>query len=326
MRYKKLIFVLLLLIFYSFKEFDLRFPEDFPEPYVPEHNELTDARIKLGEKLFFEKALSRDSTISCATCHNPSFAFTDRKTKAEGINGSFLDRNTPTLTNVAYNKMFLLDGVNPSLENQALVPFHENREFDLHVLIAADRLSNDSDYVNLAMLAYSTKPNPHVITSALASYQRTLISKNSKYDGYINKELDLTEEEIHGKKIFFDKLYCSECHSGFNFTNNHLANNGLYDIYEDSGRIRLTGNIDDRAIFKVPSLRNIGITYPYMHDGSMKSLKEVVYHYMSGGKNHENKSNIIKPFSLKEKEIDNLISFLHTLTDSTFINSFESSK
>ncbi len=324
MNTKSFIFLILSVLIYSFTKIKSDIPNHFPEPYIPEHNELTEARIKLGEKLFFDPILSRDSTISCSTCHNPRYAFTDRKEKALGIKGSIVNRNTPTLTNVAYNNSFMLDGVNPSLENQALVPFHEKNEFDLHILIASDRLLNDSDYVDLSMRAYDEKPSPFVITSALASFQRTLISGNSKYDKHITNNIKLTNSEDKGKDLFFNKLHCSKCHSGFNFTNYDLTNNGLYEVYPDSGRIRLTGNLKDKGVFKVPTLRNIEVTQPYMHDGSMKSLENVIYHYMSGGKNHENKHETLTPFFLNNDEVKSLIAFLNTLTDTSFINQYSS--
>ena len=321
---KSFIFITLCVFIYSFTKIKSDNPNHFPEPYLPEYNQLSEARIKLGEKLFFDPILSRDSTISCSTCHNPRYAFTDRKEKALGIKDSLVNRNTPTLTNVAYNNSFMLDGVNPSLENQAIVPFHEKNEFDLHILIAADRLLNDSDYVDLSIRAYNENPSPFVITSALASFQRTLISGNSKYDKHITKNVDLSELEAKGKDLFFNKLHCTECHSGFNFTNYSLTNNGLYEVYPDSGRIRLTGNQKDKGVFKVPTLRNIEITYPYMHDGSIKSLENVIHHYMSGGKNHANKHEILKPFILNNYEVKSLISFLKTLTDTSFINLYSS--
>lgn len=322
MNTKSFIFIILCVFIYSFSKIENDKPNHFPDPYIPEHNQLTEARIKLGKKLFFDPILSRDSTISCSTCHNPRFAFTDRKEKGVGIKGSIVNRNTPTLTNVAYNNSFMLDGVNPSLENQAIVPFHEKNEFDLHILIASDRLLNDSDYVDLSMRAYGENPSPFVITSALASFQRTLISGNSKYDQYIQNNIELTESEANGKDLFFNKLHCTECHSGFNFTNYSLTNNGLYEFYADSGRIRLTGDINDRGVFKVPTLRNIEVTYPYMHDGSINSLENVIYHYMSGGKNHKNKHEVLEPFFLNTDEVKSLISFLHTLTDTSFINQY----
>lgn len=312
------------LAFFSFHNYEYFLPSGFPKPYIPKNNQLTDARIELGKKLFFDPILSRDSTISCSSCHQPQFAFTDRKKQATGIKGSKVSRNTPTLTNVAYNTSFLLDGVNPSLENQAIVPFHEKNEFDLHILIASDRLSSIDEYCILSEKAYGQKPSPYVITSSLAAFQRTLISGNSKYDKFINQKNKtiFSNFEKEGKKLFFEKLYCSECHSGFNFTNGALVNNGLYTTYKDSGRIRLTHLESDRAIFKVPTLRNIGVTYPYMHDGSFETLEEVIIHYMNGGKEHENKSNIIKPFKISQLEIKQLVAFLNTLTDSTFINNY----
>ena len=319
MNFNSFIFILIFSLFSSFKIFESHIPSHFPEPYIPESNQLTIERIKLGKKLFFDPILSRDSTISCSTCHNPNYAFSDRKIKAIGKNGTILERNTPTLTNVAYNKYFMLDGVNPTLENQALVPFHEKNEFDLHILIASDRISNNADYVKLSNLAYGTNPNPKVITSAIASYQRTLISGRSKYDQYLNKEIELNETEMKGKNLFYNELHCASCHNGFNFTNYSLTNNGLYEFYADSGRIRLTGKNSDRAIFKVPTLRNIDVTHPYMHDGSINTLEEVILHYMSGGNKHENKHEIIQPFQLNNEEIYSLVSFLKTLTDSTFL-------
>jgi cytochrome c peroxidase len=324
MNIKNFIFILLFVTIYSFTKIEIYKLNHFPEPFVPEQNQLTEDRIILGKKLFFDPILSRDSTISCSTCHNPRFAFTDRKEKAVGIKGNIVNRNTPTLTNVAYNNSFMLDGVNPSLENQAIVPFHEKNEFDLHILIAADRLLNDSDYVDLSIRAYNENPSPFVITSALASFQRTLISGNSKYDKHITRNVELTESEAKGKDLFFNKLHCTKCHSGFNFTNYSLTNNGLYEVYPDSGRIRLTGNPKDKGVFKVPTLRNIEITHPYMHDGSIKSLENVIYHYMSGGKNHTNKHEVLKPFILNNDEVKSLISFLNTLTDTSFINQYSS--
>jgi len=153
----------------------IEIPFGFPEIIVPEDNPLTEAKIELGKKLFFEKLLSRDSSISCASCHNPKYAFTDGLAKAKGIKDREVSRNTPTLTNIAYNTSFLRDGVNPSLEAQVIVPIHEKNEFDFHILLAAERLKKKKEYVDLSLAAFGGVPNPKVISNAIASYERILI-------------------------------------------------------------------------------------------------------------------------------------------------------
>jgi len=310
-------------LFLSFVgDYDLLIPKGFPEPYIPEDNQITQSRVDLGKKLFFDKVLSRDSTLSCASCHIPEFAFTDRRSKGVGIRGQEVSRNTPTLTNVAYQDKFLLDGLNPSLEAQVNIPIHETNEFDFSIILVAERMKKNEDYVRLSMEAYGSEPTPKVITNAIAAYERTLISGNSNYDKYHfqGDTLALKPSQKRGMELFYTKLYCSECHGGFNFTNGDLTNNGLYEHYADTGRMRLFGMEKDRAIFKVPTLRNIAVTFPYMHDGSISSLEEVVDHYSSGGKNHQNKSELIQPFTLTEDEKTDLISFLHSLTDSSFLS------
>ena len=160
-------------------------PLGFPKINVPNDNPITKAKIDLGEKLFFEKLLSRDSSISCASCHNPSYAFTDGLQKARGIKNRKVSRNTPTLTNIAYNTSFLRDGVNPSLEAQVIVPIHEKNEFDFHILLVAERLKKKKEYVALFEKAFGEMPSPKLISNAIATYERTLISGNSRYDKFM---------------------------------------------------------------------------------------------------------------------------------------------
>lgn len=313
------------LFFLPFKDtYQLLIPKGFPQPFVPEDNVITESRIRLGKKLFFDKILSRDSSLSCASCHIPKFAFTDRKKKGIGIRDQEVSRNTPTLTNVAYQDKFLLDGLNPSLEAQVNIPIHESKEFDFSVILVAERMKKSDEYVQLSFDAYGEEPSPRVLTKAIASYERTLISGNSPYDHYFFQGNDsaLSSSQKRGMDIFNNELYCSECHGGFNFTNGSLTNNGLYEHYADTGRMRLFGMEKDRAIFKVPTLRNIAVTYPYMHDGSLSNLDEVITHYSTGGKKHQNKSKIIQPFILSDEERKDLIAFLEALTDKEFL-SFE---
>jgi len=314
---------LFICLLFSFAiDYSLQLPKGFPEPYIPEGNALTESRIELGKKLFFDTILSRDSTLSCASCHIPQFAFTDRRAKAIGIRQQEVSRNTPTLTNVAYQDKFLLDGLNPSLEAQVNIPIHEKKEFDFSIIIVAERMKKNPDYVRMSKQAYNSLPSPKVITNAIAAYERTLISGNSPYDKYTyhSDSTALSPSQKRGLELFYNRLYCSECHGGFNFTKGDLTNNGLYLHYADSGRMRLFGNEIDRAIFKVPTLRNIAVTYPYMHDGSVSTLEEVVEHYAMGGMPHQNKSPIIQPFKLSNEEKKDLISFLHALTDSSFLS------
>ncbi|HIA06046.1 MAG TPA: c-type cytochrome [Flavobacteriales bacterium] len=300
----------------------LKIPLGFPSPPIPEDNQLTNSRIALGKKLFFDKVMSRDSTLSCATCHKPEYAFTDRLEKAVGIRNQQVSRNAPTLANVVYLDKLLLDAVNPSLEAQVMVPIHEKNEFDFHIILVAERMKKNPEYVKLCEDAYQSEPNPYAITHSIACYERTLISGNSAYDQfkYQGDSTALNSEERRGMSLFFNELYCASCHGGFNFSDQALTNNGLYESYADSGRIRLTGLETDRAVFRVPTLRNIAVTYPYMHDGGVESLDEVIEHYMSGGKTHPNKSSIIQPFQLTKEKKEDLIAFLHSLTDSSFIS------
>tara|TARA_B100001057_G_scaffold495673_1_gene595259 strand:+ start:167 stop:1150 length:984 start_codon:yes stop_codon:yes gene_type:complete len=314
-------FFIVTFLFISFNnnQYFLTIPKGFPNLQIPEDNKLTSERIYLGKKLFFDNILSRDSSISCASCHKPDHAFTDGLKKAVGIKNRSVTRNTPTLTNIAYNKNFLRDGVNPSLETQVLVPIHEKNEFDFHILLAAERLKKKPSYVQLFEKAYGGIPTPKLITKAIASYERTLISGNSRYDQYIyqNKKYALSSSEKKGLKLF-NKLYCVSCHSGFNFSNGEIVNNGLYEKYEDVGKMRVSLKEIDNGCFKVPTLRNIALTAPYMHDGSIQTLEEVIDHYMKGGSSHPSKHPFIKPFSLDNSDRKNLVLFLKSLTDSSF--------
>ena len=299
----------------------IEIPFGFPEFIVPKDNPLTEAKIELGKKLFFEKLLSRDSSISCASCHNPKYAFTDGLVKAKGIKDREVTRNTPTLTNIAYNTSFLRDGVNPSLEAQVIVPIHEKNEFDFHILLAAERLKKKKGYVDLSLAAFGEVFNPKVISNAIASYERTLISGNSRYDQFTFQKdsTALSNNELRGMHLF-NKHNCVSCHSGFNFTNGEVVNNGLYKDYTDIGKMRVTLDPKDKGAFKVPTLRNVAITAPYMHDGSIKSLEAVIDHYIRGGYDNPNKDKRVKGIKLSENDKQDLVAFLKCLTDSSFID------
>ena len=318
---------IILLLIYIFigvfsDPYSLFIPKGFPTPFIPEDNQLSDSRVALGKKLFFDNMMSRDSSLSCASCHQPQFAFSDGRQKSVGIKGRQVSRNAPTLTNVAYQPYFLLDGLNPSLETQVKIPIHEHNEFDFHILLIAERMKQDSLYVSLSKDAYNSEPSPQVIAYAIACYERTLISGNSPYDQYFyqGNKTALNDSEIRGMNLFFDDLYCASCHGGFNFSDSRLTNNGLYTNYTDQGRARLTKKTEDQAIFKTPTLRNIGFSAPYMHDGSFESLEQVVDHYSSGAKGHFNQDPLIQPFNISQDQKQDLIAFLIALNDSAFVS------
>ena len=318
---------IILLLIYIFigvfsDPYSLFIPKGFPTPFIPEDNQLSDSRVALGKKLFFDNMMSRDSSLSCASCHQPQFAFSDGRQKSVGIKGRQVSRNAPTLTNVAYQPYFLLDGLNPSLETQVKIPIHEHNEFDFHILLIAERMKQDSLYVSLSKDAYNSEPSPQVIAYAIACYERTLISGNSPYDQYFyqGNKTTLNDSEIRGMNLFFDDLYCASCHGGFNFSDSRLTNNGLYTNYTDQGRARLTKKTEDQAIFKTPTLRNIGFSAPYMHDGSFESLEQVIDHYSSGAKGHFNQDPLIQPFDISQDQKQDLIAFLIALNDSSFVS------
>jgi cytochrome c peroxidase len=298
-------------------------PPGFPAPVFPEDNEWTAARFFLGKRLFYDPVMSRDQTVSCASCHAPNRAFSDSVALSPGVGGQPGKRNAPTLANVGYHPYFTREGGVPTLEMQVLVPIQEHNEFDFNILEIAERLRADSTYVRMSREAYGRDPDFYIITRGLACFERTLISGESRYDQFFfqGKVNALSASELRGMALFFsERTNCSSCHSGFNFTNYAFENNGLYENYPDPGRFRLTENPADLARFKVPTLRNTGVTAPFMHDGSLPTLTAVVEHYNSGGENHPHKSPMIKPLGLSAQEKTDMVAFLESLTDDSFLH------
>ena len=284
----------------------------------PTDNEFSVDRWKLGKALFYDKRMSIDHSTSCATCHKVGLAFSDDRATTPGAFSRPGTRNAPTLTNVGYQPYFLKEGGVPTLEQQALVPIQESNEFDHNILVLAAQLDSISTYHDMAQKAYERPLDPFVITRALGVFQRTIISGQSAYDRfyYQGKETALTQLEKEGMNLFFGATTgCSNCHNGFNFTDYSVVNNGLYTSYDDIGKMRLTLDPEDEGKFKVPTLRNVGLTAPYMHDGSLPSLRAVIEHYEKGGVQHPNQSELIQPLSLSEQDKIALEAFLHTLTD-----------
>lgn len=300
--------------------YNLQVPDGFPEMPIPEHNLLTEEKVELGKRLFFDPILSADSTISCASCHLPELAFADHQSKAVGIHGKTGMRNSPTLLNIGYAPYLFMEGKVPDLETQVIAPVQHEEEMGLNLRDLLKRLEKHPYYKNQFQRAFGEMPTPGNFVRALACFERTLLSGNSPYDQYIHGDSTaLTEEQKWGMSLFFsDRLACSQCHGGFNFTNYGFENIGLYERYEDPGLKRATALPEDEGKFKVPTLRNIAITYPYMHDGSIPTLDSVVQFYNMGGRNHPNQNKLIKPLYLNEKEKKALVAFLSSLTDKIF--------
>ncbi len=301
----------------------LAVPTGFPAPVFPSGNELTLARWALGKRLFYDPVLSSDSTVSCASCHHASKAFSDTVAFSPGVASRPGTRNAPTLANIGYHPYFTREGGVPTLEMQILVPIQEHNEFDFNILLIAERLQRDTSYVRMSREAYDREPDAFVITRSIACFERTFVSGQSPYDAYFfqGQNEALTAAEKRGMDLFFsEKTNCAQCHAGINFSNYAFENNGLYADYPDPGRFRLTELESDRARFKVPTLRNVAVTAPYMHDGSFWTLEAVVEHYNSGGRPHPNKSASLRPLGLTEGEKTDLVTFLKSLTDEKFLN------
>lgn len=293
-------------------------PEGFPEIEYPEDNYPTKAKIELGKKLFFDPILSDDRTISCASCHFPEYAFSDTVALSKGVQQRTGKRNAPSLMNIAYHPILFRDGGAPTLEIQLITPIQDENEMNLNITEAIDRLSEDSTYTELFDNAFGQPPSLFGLSRAIAAYERTLISGDSKYDDF-KRTGDSTlfnSQELLGLKLFSsDRLNCTACHNGFDFTDYSFRNNGLYTNYTDPGRANITLDSADLGKFKVPSLRNVALTSPYMHDGSLPDLKAVIHHYNSIEENNHLKDTDIQSINLAENEINALISFLNTLTD-----------
>jgi len=303
------------------EESKIQIPQGFPNISFPADNAYSKSRWELGKKLFFDPILSIDSTKSCASCHKPELAFADELAFSPGVENRPGTRNSPSLANVAYQPYLLREGSVPTLEMQVLVPIQEHNEFAHNIVDIAQELALIEEYVQMSKAAYGQEPNPFVITRAIANFERSILSGNSNYDKWMNGSYQaLNASEQRGLTLFTGKANCSACHSGFNFSNYAFENNGLDSIYQDIGLMRFTGLESDRSKFKVPSLRNVGLTAPYMHNGSIQSLAEVIEHYNAGGLPHKNKSNLIKPLQLSSTEKSDLLAFLISLNDYGFIN------
>jgi len=334
-------------------------PKGFPEPVVPADNPMTVEKVELGRRLFYDTRLSGNRTFACTNCHQQSRAFADALPRGVGSTGEMHPRGSMALSNVAYSPA--LTWANPNmkrLEQQALVPMFGEKPVELGLagkeneLLA--RIRDDPRYQRLFAAAYPDSPDPVTlqhITGAIASFERTLISGNSPYDRAQHGEPGaMSPAARRGEKLFFsERLECFHCHGGFNFTGTtdyvgkgiaevEFHNTGLYNVdgkgsypADNPGIKEFTQRAEDMGKFKAPSLRNVALTAPYMHDGSIATLEGVLDHYAAGGRTvHEGpnkgvgsanpfKSEFITGFTLSPRERKDVIAFLNSLTDSSFI-------
>ncbi len=332
------------------KDYLWRLPSWLPAPSVPRDNPMSDAKVELGRRLFYDKRLSLDGTMSCATCHEQARAFTDGRTTSLGVSGEQHPRNAMSLANAGY--LPVLTWSNPllvRLEHQALVPMFGESPAEMGLAGREDelfaRLRQDSAYAALFQRAFPDMAGVvdlGTITKALAAFQRTLVSANSPYDRYRygGKDNAISPAAKRGEALFFsERLECFHCHGGVHLTDNLVHSRkpfaeyafhstGLYNLDgrgayppENIGLKEHTGRTEDMGRFRTPSLRNVELTAPYMHDGSVATLEEVIDHYASGGRARGPQTSSFLPgFSLNDAERHDLVAFLKSLTDFEFIS------
>jgi cytochrome c peroxidase len=298
-------------------------PNYFPKPvYDFSNNPLSKSKIQLGRALFYDPILSRNNTISCASCHSPfsAFAHTDHAL-SHGIDDKIGFRNAPALMNLAWQKTFMHDGAINHLDVQSLAPITNAVEMNENISTVITKLQASTLYPNLFYIAFGDS----IITGqntlkAMAQFMLILVSDNAKYDSVMRKQTNFTKQEKNGYTLF--KSHCASCHTEPLFTNHEFANNGLAmdSTINDFGRMRVTNRANDSLLFKVPSLRNVEFTYPYMHDGRYKKLMQAVNHYTNNIVQSSTLSSQLKnglPLSSNDK-VD-IVAFLLTLTDKHFV-------
>ncbi len=328
---------------YNPTPYNLEVPTWMPKPFIPADNPLTKEGIALGRMLFYDPILSSDGSMSCASCHQQEKAFTDGQPKSAGVLGMLGKRSSMSLANLAFNTSGLFwDGRSTTLEEQALLPVEDHIELNENWSNVEEKLRKHENYPTLFRQAFGIDKKSQITRNlavkAIAQFERTLVSGNSKYDRVVwLNEGWFTDEEERGRQLFFfEPTYpnhpgCSHCHFNPLFTDNNFHNNGLdavpnLDAFADAGRGAVTKNRFDNGKFRVPTLRNIELTAPYMHDGRFQTLEEVLDQYASGGHGVENENPNIIAFPLTVQQKQDLIAFLKALTDTSFVNNPSFSK
>ena len=309
------------------------FEDNILAPVIPVDNPQTVEGIALGKKLFFDPILSAENTIACADCHAPESAFSDSDKFSDGVDGIFGNRNSMPLFNLAWNydEKFFWDGNTFSLEHQAFVPVSDPIEMKSNWADVESKLQQHTEYPSLFEKAFgASNIDSSLVTKAIAQFERTLISANSKFDKFLLGELNLSPEELNGFNVFMDEAKgdCFHCHGSDKnplWTDNIFHNNGLDETFADLGLGAVTGDPADNGKFKSPSLRNLEFTAPYMHDGRFATLDEVINHYSQGLKNSSTIDPLMKKVAqggvnLTNKDKADLKAFLLALSDYDFIN------
>ena len=284
----------------------IRYPKDNPQ---------TAAKVELGKQLYFDKRLSRDNDISCASCHDPAKGWSNGEQFATGFKGQKGGRNSPTVINVAYGRLQFWDGRAKSLEDQALGPIQNPIEMNLTLDEAVARLNRIDGYRKQFQVVFGTDASSEGIAKAIAAFERTVLSGDAPYDRFkAGDENALSESARRGMKLFFGKAVCSACHAGRNFTDNGFHNIGIgmgpKVKTPEAGRFAVSKLGGDRGSYKTPTLREIAKSGPYMHDGSIGSLDEVIEHYNKGGIANEWLDEEIFPLELSDAEKKDLKTFL----------------
>lgn len=310
---------------------NLSWPDYFgSRVFLPANNPLTEEGIQLGRRLFYEKALSVNRRMSCATCHRQENAFTDGQRFSAGADGTLQPRNTMSLANLIWVRQLFWDGRAGSLEEQAATPLTAPHEMGQSLEASAARLRQIKGYPQLFRRAFgSDSITGDRIVKALAQFERTLISANSRYDQYLQGKYQPSSPESNGIALFFANTDpqkgtrgagCGHCHGGPKTYSDLFHNNGLDSLPPDGGRQQITGQAYDKGRFRVATLRNIALTAPYMHDGRFPDLESVIDHYSDHIAHSETLSPFLQqPLHLTQREKKDLLAFLNMLTDSTFI-------
>ncbi|MFA7275114.1 MAG: cytochrome c peroxidase [Crocinitomicaceae bacterium] len=316
----------------------LEYGTTLPAPNLPMDNPLTKAKVQLGRMLFYEKSLSGDNTMACATCHKQENAFSDVSQFSIGIDGLPGKRQAMAIMNMAWNSAgYFWDGRASTLRQQSLMPIQDVLEMHETLSNAVDELASKPMYKDQFKKAFgSTSVTSEKISLALEAFMLTMVSGHSKYDQYLAGQATLNTSEENGRKLFFAEYNpgfpnlsgadCAHCHSGSNFENNLYMNNALdleSDIL-DFGHMNVTSNASDKGKFKVPTLRNIAVTFPYMHDGRFTTLEQVIDHYNSDIRTSSTADPALMAtqstgLMLTSQDKADLVNFLKTLTDNSFL-------
>jgi cytochrome c peroxidase len=285
---------------------------------VPKNNPLTDAKAQLGRRLFFDPILSADNRVSCASCHQPEHGYASPEPLAMGIGGAKGRRNAPSVLNRAYGLAQFWDGRADSLEAQALKPIESSTEMGSSVAEALKRLKGEASYVAEFKTAFEGEITAENLANAIASFERVLLTGNNRHDRFkfAGDIKALTERETHGMWLFESRGRCWQCHSGPNFSDEKFHNTGVAWGKEplDLGRYEVTKQEADRGRFKTPGLRDIARTAPYMHDGSIATLEEVVEYYNRGGNKNSHLDPLMQPLNLSKEDVRDIVAFLRALT------------